>query len=68
VFSFLRRTADDVALPALSCGAAAAQLSAVPPAVQQSINISGRWAHSSKPVTATCGGRMGQTDGRPTVK
>jgi len=40
VFSFLRRTADDVALPALSCGAAAAQLSAGTPAVQQSINIS----------------------------
>jgi len=27
----------------------------------------GRRAHSSKPAAAACGGRMGQTDGRPTV-
>jgi len=43
-------------------------------AVQQSIDISGRRAHSNKLAAATCSGRMGQTerqkdgrtDGRPT--
>jgi len=36
-------------------------------AVQQSIDVSWSRAHSSKPAAAACGGRMGQTDGRPTV-
>ena len=36
-----------------------------PPAVQQSIDIPARRAHSSKPAAAECGGRiMGQTDRR----
>jgi len=59
VFSFLRQ------LTAWYCPhshAAAASLTAGPPAVEQPIDISCRRAHSSKPAAAARGGRTRQTD------